>query len=226
MPRKIQELRILNAIVNLAKEPTATQNVFFIADTMVGLLSKEELKARGEIIKRYPHFMELYESRYSPPSYDVGSLSKYPAGTLAHAYGIFMSAHKFSPDWYPEREVTDPLAYMRNRINKTHDIVHTLTGYGGDPAGEIGVQSFYLGQMPDQPMSCAIIASGFLRALGATTAQRARLMHVICEGYEMGKRAQPVLFRKWEEDWGKGIEELRRAVGINPARGASDHEIQ
>lgn len=89
-----------------------------------------------------------------------------------------------------------------------------MTGFGGNPFGEIGVQAFYLGQMPEQPLPCALVTSSFLRALHSSAEDRDKLMEVLDEGYEMGKNAQPVLFRKWEEDWRRDINELRAEVGI------------
>ena len=215
MLRKIQELRILKAIVGLSKDPETTDNVFFMADAMLEMLTSAEIKEHTETILKYPGFAELYQEHYSPPLYNVQELSTHSEDTLAHAYGVFMKKHGYQSDWYPKREASDALSYMRNRLYQTHDVIHTMTGFDGSPFGEIAVQAFYLGQMPEQPLPCAIMSSGFLRALRSTPWERDRLMHMLHEGYEMGRKARPVLFRTWEKDWDADISELRNALGMS-----------
>jgi len=216
MLREIQKLRILKAIVGLSKDPENTDNVFFIGDTMLGMLSPEEVKEHSATVLAYSGFKDLYEERYSPAIYDVKTLSLYPENSLAYSYGVFMRKHGYSSEWYPIKEASNALYYMRNRLLQTHDIIHTITGFDGSNFGEIGVQAFYLGQMPDQPLPCAIMSAGFLRALEKPAADRMKLMEVINSGYEMGKAAQPVLFRKWEDDWNTDIVTLREELAIRP----------
>ena len=216
MFRKIQELRLLKAIVQLSKNPLQTKYVYRIGDTMLDMVSAEEVAKHTLTALAYPGFKELWEERYYTPLYDVKALSAYPANTLAHHYGIFMHKHKFTPDWYPYREGPELLTYLRNRWYQVHDTFHTLTGFDGQGFGEIGVQAFYMGQMPDQPFPCAVLSSAFLTALERTPAERRKLLEIINIGYAMGKNAKPVLFRKLENDWNTDISTLREEMRIQP----------
>lgn len=181
---------------------------------MLDMLTPAEVEEHTATIMRYPNFKERYEARYSPPLYDVEVLAGYPDGTLAHTYGAFMKKHGYSSDWYPVRDAEDPLTYMRNRLYQTHDFIHTTTGFDGSLFGEVGVQAFYLGQMPEQPLPCAVMTSSFFRMLNSTPTYKDRLMEVLHIGYEMGKQAQPVLFRKWENDFATDIGALRETLHI------------
>ena len=216
MFRKFQELRILKAVGQLSKDPRQTKYVYFIGDTMLNMLTQDEVKEHNAIALKYPGFKELWDARYYPPDYDVEALAVYPENSLAHHYGVFMHKHKFTSDWYPYREGSDLLTYLRNRWYQVHDIFHTLTGFDGQGFGEIGVQAFYLGQMPEQPFPCAVLSSAFLTALERTPADRTKLLDVIGIGYQMGKAAKPVLFRKLEDDWNTDISKLREQLGIHP----------
>lgn len=181
---------------------------------MLDMLTLEEVREHTATIRQHHGFIELYEESYAPVQYNLDDLASLPEDSLAHNYMLFMKKHGYKADWYPVRHAPGELTYMRNRLYQTHDIIHTITGFDGSQFGEIGVQAFYLGQMPEQPLPCAIMSSGFLRAMSLTAWDRDALMHALHQGYEMGRKARPVLFRKWEHDWAEDISKLRADVGI------------
>ncbi len=211
--------RIFRTIYALSKDAERTDDAFAAVNAMINALTKEELEKYSKVLCAYPGFKEI--SADTDPRlrtlFDLDALSRMPENTLAGAYSRFVHTHGYKVDWYVNVEEKTPIHFSRNRFLKTHDIIHTITGFSGSPAGEIGVQSFYFAQEPALVLPVAFMAARLIAGLDADKErQNMDLMDCIAAGHQMGKRAKPVLFRKWENDWGRDLSELRREIGIVP----------
>ena len=99
MMRKILELRVLKAIINLSRDINHSDinQVHFINDSLFGALTREETRKFTRIFFEYPGFNELYEAP-RPARHDLEALAKLPENTLGARYSRFMSDYQFSLD--------------------------------------------------------------------------------------------------------------------------------
>ena len=104
--------------------------------------------------------------------------------------------------------------WLLHHLVSTHDIWHVVTGWDNDEAGEYGLGAFYMAQLGGPPFF------GYLLGLAAlSTALRRRsfraFMDAVVAGYQMGKRAEPLLGTDWAGLWDVPIEELRARFAID-----------
>jgi ubiquinone biosynthesis protein Coq4 len=93
-----------------------------------------------------------------------------------------------------------------------------LTGFGTDEFGEVGLQAFYFAQFTNG-VSALISACVMLKSvLRGKFGELEQHIDAFCQGYMLGKRAQPMLAVKWEELWGEKLETLQRRYGIELPR--------
>ena len=221
MLRKLTEFRVLKAIVGFSQsiEHADVDEIHFITKTLLSALTSEEREKFTRLLFEYPGFKELYEAPRAE-RHDLGNLSMLPSNTLGYYYAKFMSDTGFSVDWYPRVEETSPLHFAYNRQYDTHDILHTLTGFSGGSVSELGLQGFYLSQSAPNPTPMSAFAAASLNLLKTNEPDRNLLVFdYIFEGYQMGKQAGKVMFRNWEADFERDIEELRRELKINAYTG-------
>jgi ubiquinone biosynthesis protein COQ4 len=205
---------MLKALVDLSKDPQSTDNVHYINDSLIKNASTAEQEKFIRLFYEYPEFKERYEEPRSP-EFDPEELSRLPHNTLGYHYAKFMHDHDYSVIWYPHMEETSPLIFARNWQYKTHDVLHTVTGFSGKPLDEISLQGFYLGQKAPNPTSMIVLASIAMNRLRtAEIGDNTEVMEHLFDGYQMGKRAKKILFRKWEGDWATDITELRESLQI------------
>jgi ubiquinone biosynthesis protein COQ4 len=137
-----------------------------------------------------------------------------PADTLGGAYARYLEDNGLDPDLFQAPPgLPGTLAYVAKRTRQVHDIWHVLTGYRPDVAGEVALQAFTFGQtyMP----SAGLIAL-FGTLWFSPRAPRSVLMTV--DGLRRGLRASFLTTVRWEDHWGDTLDDVRRMVGIAPAR--------
>ena len=212
------ELRILKAILSLSDNPRYTGAVHFINDSMVNGMNADEQERFTKLFFDYPEFKDRYEEARTPQSeFEHERFSEFPPNTLGYHYAKFMNHHKFSVYWYPVMKEISPVHFARNHQYLTHDVLHTITGFDGNSMGEIGLQGFYTGQQAPNPTAMTVFTAASLHNLKASDPkENTKLLDYITEGYVMGKSAQRVIFRRWEDDWNTDISELREQLGIRP----------
>jgi ubiquinone biosynthesis protein COQ4 len=91
---------------------------------------------------------------------------------------------------------------------------HVVTGFGGDRAGELGLQAFYLAQSPSR-VAIGILAIGVLNALLFEFEDHRRRMEEIARGWILGRRARSLLGVDWARHWDRPLAELRDELGID-----------
>lgn len=218
MLRKLTELRVLNAIVGFSQsiEHADVDEIHFINKTLLNALTPEEAEKFTNLLFKYPGFEELYQAPRAD-KHDLNHLSTLPNNTLGYQYAKFMSDTGFLIDWYPRIKETSPLHFAYNRQYDTHDILHTMTGFPGGSVSELGLQGFYLSQTVPNPTAMSAFAAASLNLLKTNEPDRNLLVFdYIFEGYQMGKHAEKVMFRNWEADFERDIDELRAELKIKP----------
>lgn len=211
-------LESLYGLFRLARDPSATRYVFMIGDAQDTLAENSRL--RGEMRDPYhdANLEALWQERYAPPPYAVEGLLELSPHTLGGAYARHMKGLGLRPDYYAQELPRHKLHYLRLRIHQTHDVWHMLTGFGTDPAGEVGLQGFYFAQFTNG--QAAMIAAGAIlkSILRRRYGELERFVEVFCEGFSNGRQAQSMLGVKWESLWQEPIEQLRARYNIPAAR--------
>lgn len=201
----------LQGFMEFVKNPGNTESVFDIAEAMG---HTEATIASVNYLKSIPEVAKIIQERYIAPSPNLQELLKLPQGTLGYAYSSYLVKANFDPEFYRKVVIQDDFSYIALRIRQTHDIWHTVTGFGTDVLGEIGLQAFQLAQN-HSPLAVMLLAGALLNTIRNSSNLNA-LMQVIDRGYRMGLQAKPFLAQKWEEGWDKPLVEWRSNLGIMP----------
>ncbi len=102
---------------------------------------------------------------------------------------------------------------MRAHLYETHDIWHVVTGFGTDWKSEIGLQAFYLAQVPG-PLPATLLAVACLRIAVYEMTAREDVMREIVRGWTMGKQAKALFGTRWNELWTTPLEDVQRQLGL------------
>lgn len=199
-------------LISIVKDPTKTDSVF---DIVEGMRNTEASKLALDYIKSKPGVAQIVEERYLAPTPNLDELIKYPLGSLGYEYASAMKAAGFDPEFYRPIQVVDDLSYIFLRLRQCHDIWHTVTGFGTNITGELGLNAFNLAQT-HLPLPIMLIAGGLLKTLMQSPQDLDKLLDRIAVGYRMGSKAQPFLAQKWEENWEKPLAEWRTELGVEP----------
>jgi ubiquinone biosynthesis protein COQ4 len=157
---------------------------------------------------------------------DDGYLASLPAGCVGHAYRSFLTTNRLDAGVYSEATIR-PIAEKNNwsedyyyaamRGTALHDVLHTITGYGPDAAGEALALGFYCGQTePAGPIRLAGLNLTLITP-GASLRHKLRCYQ---QATERGRRADNIFTAPWEELLDKPLDEVRDLLGITPKAAA------
>lgn len=201
----------LRGIAGMFWNPHAIQNIYRIED---GLLGSKVTAMMLDHLRNDPVVAQFISRRYLrgqvPP---LAELRRLPDGTLGREYVRLIDDYGFNPGYYQELRVTNDVTYALARVRETHDIWHVVLGFYPTPIGEIGLKAFELAQLR-RPIAAVIVAGGLMRYVLKTPAQFGDVLGAIVAGYEMGRRARPLLAERWEEAWGEPVAQIRRRLNI------------
>ncbi len=147
---------------------------------------------------------------------DLVELRTLPRGTLGREYAEHMTANGLDPASIPTLPSTDRLSFLRAHLYETHDVWHVVAGFGTTWQGEIGLQAFYLAQIPG-PLSAMLLAVGALRIGIYDMGSRDAVMNEVVRGWTMGKRAKPLFGVRWDEHWSTDLALVRERLDISVA---------
>ncbi|HEY9640013.1 MAG TPA: Coq4 family protein [Coleofasciculaceae cyanobacterium] len=208
-------LKGLQGFVAFVDNESDIEAVFDIA---AALANHEASAAAITYLKSHPEMAQLFEEQYIAPTPDLEALLKLPEDSLGFAYATHMRAANLDPEFYRKVELQDDTSYLALRMRQTHDIWHTVTGYGTDPIGEIGLQAFQLAQNRS-PLAVMLIA-GITLSVIKMNRDLTPLVRVLQQGYDLGYQAKPFLAQKWEEGWEKPLAEWRSELNITSVKSA------
>jgi ubiquinone biosynthesis protein Coq4 len=217
--RERDPLRYLLAVWRTLRDPTDTYEVAIV----------EMGFARSRLGRRFARWEEVVDALRRDPRtapallarrpcdpIDLSELAQKPAGTLGRIFAEHCRARGINPNlaYIPPDSDAD---WVLHHIALTHDIWHVATGWGNDLAGETGIGGFYMGQLG------APAFFGYLVGLlSLSTALRRRsfreFMDAVTSGYEMGKRAEPLLGVDWSTLWDVPLRDVRERLGLTGGR--------
>ena len=207
LDQQIVSPHIINAVkgfIIFANNPSKTEAAFDIAD---GLRKTGLYKQFIEYAHSHASVSQITQERYFSPIVNLDDLITYPKESLGYCYAAHMKQLGLRPDFYRAIHIEDDYSYLAMRMRQTHDIWHTITGFGTDLVGEAKLQALTLAQMRS-PLAAALMGA-FLVHTMKSSAPLDPLIDGIWEGWCMGKVARPLIAQKWEEDWGKPLSEWR-----------------
>jgi ubiquinone biosynthesis protein COQ4 len=207
-------LNVLTKIVQFIRNPT-NDRVFAVADALL-TRSPDFLRVRDPEFFDHPRVAAALARRPRIGAVDMAALAALPEGTLGRCFADHMTAHKLNLADIPTLEVTQPDQYIRAHLYETHDIWHVLTAMDADGAGELGVQAFYLAQVP-APVVTALIGGGLFNTAFVNFSDMPGRMRAILRGFLLGRRAEPLFGVPWHEWWSRPLAEVRRELGIDLA---------
>lgn len=202
----------LQGFMAFVQNPSNTESVFDIAEA---LAPTPTTAASLQYLTSIPEVAQMFAERYIAPTPSLEELQRLPQNSLGYIYSSKMIAANFDPEFYRKVVIQDDTTYLALRIRQTHDIWHTVTGFGTDLLGEIGLQAFQLAQNRS-PLAVLLMAGALLHVI-RTSNDMNQLMQVIQQGYTMGLQAKPFLAQKWEETWDRPLDEWRSMLQVVPA---------
>ncbi len=109
----------------------------------------------------------------------------------------------------------DPVRrWHRDRLAASHDLLHTLTGYGRDIAGEAALLAFSLGFAPIRIFWLSLV----LALLGAPKRRPVALTRYLYRAWKRGRSAKISLDIHWEELLAAPFDEARARLAIVPVQ--------
>lgn len=209
LKQKLQNLKMVAAVSKFLEEPDLA-NVYGVGASLQG---SDMARQMGRHLMEDARFHELVQEGWRPQPIHLNDLLAMPTGSLGQVYAQQLTSQGLDPESTMDHsEITTPAHYIKHRMRETHDIVHVLTGFGVDGAGELGVQAFGLAQNR-HPLSVLLILGGLLKAL-QDGLDLSPVLHAISKGFRLGLAADIVIAYKFEDDWQRPIEHWREEVGL------------
>ena len=207
----VQKVRALVAVVRLIRDPNELDQVFAIADDL----------ARGDFMDSFvaelsadPEIARAFVLRPRVGSLDLAELAKLPEGTLGHEFARHMRANGLDPSALPSRPSTTPREWLQAHLYETHDLWHVVAGFDTDVAGELGLQAFYLAQIPTR-LAPALLGGSFFNTMLYAWDDRDRRMDAIVRGWTLGKQAKRLFGRDWSKLLATPLTEVRATLGLD-----------
>jgi ubiquinone biosynthesis protein Coq4 len=209
----LRTTKALYSLAMLVRDPNRLNQVFEMADALgtpeaMNPIIERLKKSDARIVKA---FREKHRIKV-----DLNVLRRLPEGTLGRVFAEHMIAANLDPSAIPTLEDGDDVMFFRAHLYETHDVWHAVTGFGTDLVGELGLQAFYLAQIPS-PLPSLLLAVGFLRSGIYDSELTLSFMDALIRGWRMGRSSIPFFGLRWDEMWSLPLSEVRRRVGIDPS---------
>jgi len=205
-------VRMLRGFWLLSQDPNRLEQVFAIADTGG---STEIFREIARHVGQNTQGADALRVMPRVGTLDLQELRKLPVGTLGREFAEHMIANNLDPKGIPVPEIgSEDLRYVKAHLRETHDIWHVVTGFNTDVAGEIGLQAFYLAQLPSR-LSAILIAMSFIHLATKNMDPKETLMNEVMRGWAIGKTAKPFFGFEWAKHWSTPLVEVRAMLGVN-----------
>jgi len=219
----ITTVRVLRSFWRLSQNPNRLDEVFAIADRGSSLEIMQEVAA---FVSRDPQGERALATGLRVGTIELPLLRKLPAGTLGRVFADHLIDNGLDPASIPVPSYpAGDVRYVKTHLRETHDIWHVATGFNTDVAGEIGLQAFYLAQLPSR-LSAVLIAMAFMHLATKNIGARDAIVTEVMRGWALGKRAKPFFGFAWAEHWATPLAEVRKLLGVETVREASIPETQ
>lgn len=177
-------------------------------------------------LRSMPGAEAFLAERYLPPVITLDDLDRCAEGTLGHAYKHWIVSNGLMPDLAQHQHayfrslvdsgrldrMPDDIRYAFLRGFMLHDYLHTITGFGPDIPGELGMAAFHHAQLRSTyhafriAVTTAHVAFVNPRFVEVT-------MDATAAGWTMGRRWKNLHFVKWEEQLDRSLADIRAEYG-------------
>ena len=209
----LDKARVALAAWRITKDPNRLDEVLEAVTRMAKNQPDDLDKVAAWIERLSPHARASMESRRLM-RVEPDELASCPEGSLGRAVHAHCTEYGIHPRTFPNRPLATRGEYVIAHIENTHDVWHPVVGFGSDPAGEIGLQAFYLAQFPSQ-LSLLLLGIAPIHLLVTKSNEYPRLMDEITRGWTMGKRARPLFGFAWDEHWDRPLADIRRELALD-----------
>jgi ubiquinone biosynthesis protein COQ4 len=218
--REIAELFLKNA-----DDPIKTHVMGLVHDWWA-TAPESAIDQYADILRALPGADAFLAERYLPPLVTLDDLAACPEGSLGHAYRNWIVDNGLEPNLTQKQHdvfygllergrldrMPDDVRYAFVRGYTLHDYLHTITGFGPDIAGELGMAGFHFAQLQSayHAMRVAVTTAhiAFVNPRHATSA-----MDAVSGGWIMGRQWRNIHFVKWEEQLDRPLADIRAEYG-------------
>jgi len=216
MRNPLPALKLLYTAAKLVKYPKRLDEVIELADN---LDDPELMQQFVDAIARDPRGARALRER-PRVRVDLDALDRLPAGTLGREFANLMRAAGLDPNDLPHRPASNEHEYVKAHMFETHDIWHVVTGFRTDEAGELGLQAFYLAQLPAR-LAPLLLAIGMANTFFYKFEDAGVRMDEIARGWQLGKRSGQLFGTDWNALWDRPLTEVRAMFGLDDALGSA-----
>jgi ubiquinone biosynthesis protein COQ4 len=211
---RFRPLEALRAMIALSRDPDDTGQVFKIVAALSGNTQQRILLR----LKASEAGQRLLRERRPlvPVLVDRARLRSLPANSLGRAYLRFCDQYGITADGLiaASREgdvgaCSEEEEFVRARMRDIHDLIHVVTGYQTDLAGEASVLAFTVAQTKN-PGIALIVLLAYLRPRG----EHGFIRPLLRQAFARGRRANWLPAADWEALLERPLDEVRRELGV------------
>ena len=203
-------MRMAIRFVDFVNNPESLSKIIGLADGIAGSpLSRQMVN----YLLDNPTMAALIIEHWRPAPIALEVLETLPPSSLGYIYSRHMRRQELSPASVIDASpITSSHEYIFHRVRETHDIIHVLTGFGIDAAGELGIQGFILAQIRS-PLAVFFIFGGILATM-KNQLPLDKLLKSLARGFELGLQAQCVIACKLEDGWNRPLVDWQQELGL------------
>lgn len=209
----LNRLKLLWSSVRLVRDPNRLDDIFKAGENIA---SDAELSELVDAIAATG--AEPARSFVTRPRVEIDreALAALAPGTLGREFHEFLAANDLEPDVFLDRAAGNESEYAITHLYETHDLWHVATGFGTDVAGELGLQAFYLAQLPSM-LAMLLLPLGLINGMLYDRDDVTRRMDEITRGWRLGKASRPLFGAEWTAMWDTPLSEIRARYGLEVA---------
>ena len=214
LARRFASLRMAIRFVDFVNNPESLSKIIGLADGIAGSpLSRQMVN----YLLDNPTMDALIIEHWRPAPIALEVLETLPPSSLGYIYSRHMRRQELSPASVIDASpITSSHEYIFHRVRETHDIIHVLTGFGIDAAGELGIQGFILAQIRS-PLAVFFIFGGILATM-KNQLPLDKLLKSLARGFELGLQAQCVIACKLEDGWDRPLVDWQQELGLSASQ--------
>ena len=214
LARRFASLRMAIRFVDFINNPESLSKIIGLADGIAGSpLSRQMVN----YLLDNPTMDALIIEHWRPAPIALEVLETLPPSSLGYIFSRHMRRQELSPASVIDASpITSSHEYIFHRVRETHDIIHVLTGFGIDAAGELGIQGFILAQIRS-PLALFFIFGGILATM-KNQLPLDKLLKSLARGFELGLQAQCVIACKLEDGWDRPLVDWQQELGLSASQ--------
>jgi ubiquinone biosynthesis protein Coq4 len=116
--------------------------------------------------------------------------------------------------------VNSDVDYVVAHLYETHDLWHVVTGFDTDPAGEAGLQAFYLAQQRSY-LPFFVLSAVLMNTALFAYEEKERRFDALTSGWILGKHAAPLFGLDWQAHLERSLVDVRNELRLGGSAVAS-----